>query len=234
MIVAHQTEPQPFYRFPESTKVNRTLPKNKIYEQVKANSATRELFINQVEQISWAYKLSPQTLNIEANEQFSEVQVFKVKLKDENVAEEVLQTIDKAIPHPIIFEVITVSNKVKTTACFKSIGVNGGVTLSEYYSSDWKLNAAQLEEGGRVDLPLSLNTKTLYEQLLASLLPYQLRDNETFQALIKRIDNIKLLEHKQQKINKQLSNEKQFKNKVKINTELKDIKNKLKQLKHTA
>lgn len=224
-----------FYKYPKSTKVNRVLPKNKLYEQGKVNSAIRELFVTQVEQITWANKLSPQTLNIEAHEQIKEIQIFKVVLKGEELSEEVLLTIDKAIQHPIIFEVTSHSQHIRAIACFKAIGTNGGITLSEYYSSSWQKriensNSESTSTDNRQNLPLTLNIKALYEQLLASLLPYPLKKNETFPELIKRIDAINMLNKQQQQITKKLSNEKQFKNKVKINAELKHIKQELKQL----
>tara|TARA_R110002012_G_C11658017_1_gene611949 strand:+ start:770 stop:1474 length:705 start_codon:yes stop_codon:yes gene_type:complete len=225
-----------FYKYPKTTEVNRILPKSKLYEQGKVNSTIRELFVTQVEQITWANKLSAQTLNIEAHEQIKEIQIFSIVLKGDELSDDVLQTIDRAILHPIIFEVISHSQNMRTTACFKEVGINGGVTLSEYYSSRWqkRLSISDSQEPDNIDkrqsLPLTLNIKALYEQLLASLLLYPLKEHETFPELIKRIDAIKLLNKQQQQITKKLSNEKQFKNKVKINAELKQIKQALKLL----
>lgn len=224
-----------FYKYPKTTEVNRTLPKSKLYEQAKVNSAIRELFVTQVEQIIWANKLSVQTLNIEAHEQIKEIQIFSIVLKGDELSDDVLQTIDNAILHPIIFEVISHSQNMRTTTCFKEVGINGSVTLSEYYSSSCQKriensNSESTSTDNRQNLPLTLNIKVLYEQLLASLLPYPLKEHETFPELIKRIDAIKMLNKQQQQITKKLSNEKQFKNKVKINAELKKIKQELKQL----
>lgn len=216
-----------FFKYPSSTRVQRNLPKNKLFEQANADSKLKEMFVTQVEQIIWAQKLSAQTLNIEAHKDITEIQVFEIKLKGEQLNTEVLQAIDKAIPHPIVFEVKTYTKKQYVTACYKVIGVNGGVSLSEYYQSELSLGEENLAQS---ELPVSLNVKGLYEQILASLLPYDLRENESFSQLINRLDEIKNLEKKQQQINRKLSNEKQFKNKVTINVELKKIKKQLKKL----
>lgn len=216
-----------FFKYPDSTRVQRNLPKTKLYKQANADSKLKEMFVSQVEQITWVQKLSAQTLNIEAHQDITEIEVFKIKLKGEELNTEVLQAIDKAIPNQIIFEVKSNSNKQYVIACYKAIGVNGGVSLSEYYQSELSLGEENL---ARLELPVVLNTKGLYEQLLASLLPYQLRENESFAELIHRLDEIKSLEKKQQQVNNKLSNEKQFKNKVTINAELKKIKQQLKQL----
>jgi len=232
-----------FYRYPKSTQVNRVIPKNKLYEQAKVNATIRELFVTQVEQIIWINKLSAQTLNIETHEQITEIQIFKIVLKGEELATEVLQTIDKAIMHPIMFEIASLSNKSKMVASYKTISAKATVILSDYYRSPWCLgqlqsDAMQLDsqssndswDNDRSPLPLALNTKGLYEQLLASLLPYPLKEGEVFTELIKRIDVINKLKKQQQQINKRLSNEKQFKHKVLINAELKKVKKQLKQL----
>ena len=92
-----------FFKYPDSTRVHRNLPKTKLYEQANADSKLKEMFVSQVEQIVWANKLSAQTLNIEAHKDITEIQVFEIKLKGEQLNIEVLQAIDKAIPHPIVF-----------------------------------------------------------------------------------------------------------------------------------
>ena len=44
------------YKFPPQAKVDRLIPKNKFYEQGKANTKLEQLFVDQVENIRWAYK----------------------------------------------------------------------------------------------------------------------------------------------------------------------------------
>ena len=61
-------------------------------------------------------------------------------------------------------------------------------------------------------------------------MPYELRDNETLPQLIARIYEIRSLEKKRIQISKKLGTEKQFKKKVAINAELKNIKQQLKNL----
>jgi hypothetical protein len=40
------------------------LAKRKIYEHAAPTSKVKELFVAQVEKITWAYKLSPATINL--------------------------------------------------------------------------------------------------------------------------------------------------------------------------
>ena len=52
--------------YPAKAAFGRTLPKNKIYEHSKANTRLKDLFVKEVEQIVWQYKLAPETINLPA------------------------------------------------------------------------------------------------------------------------------------------------------------------------
>lgn len=47
-----------FINYPKQAVFGRTLPKNKIYEHSGANTRLKDLFVEQVEQIVWQYKLA--------------------------------------------------------------------------------------------------------------------------------------------------------------------------------
>lgn len=55
-----------FINYPKQAVFGRTLPKNKIYEHSGANTRLKDLFVEQVEQIVWQYKLAPETINLPA------------------------------------------------------------------------------------------------------------------------------------------------------------------------
>jgi hypothetical protein len=54
------------FNFPPQAQVGRVLPKSKIYEHGRISTALRERFVKQVEQITWQYKLAPETINLPA------------------------------------------------------------------------------------------------------------------------------------------------------------------------
>ena len=47
------------FAYPKQAEFGRVLPKNKIYEHSGANTRLKDLFVEQVEQIVWRYKLAP-------------------------------------------------------------------------------------------------------------------------------------------------------------------------------
>ncbi|MEA3348654.1 MAG: DUF4391 domain-containing protein, partial [Pseudomonadota bacterium] len=126
------------YDFPQAAAFGRMVAKNKIYEHSSPNAKVKELFVQEVEKITWAYKLSPATINIPAGEGVQELQVFTITLRTETLAQEVLQTIDKAIPSPILFQ-LNYNGKSRYVAAYKRVSEadkNKWVT-SSYFKTDW-------------------------------------------------------------------------------------------------
>ena len=104
------------FDYPPQAQFQRTLPKSKIYEFAKPRRAIRDRFVSQVAEIIWQYKLSPETTNLAAAHGIHEIQIFQITLKTGDLHDDVLRTIDQAIPSPIIFNLIH-ENRQKTKAC---------------------------------------------------------------------------------------------------------------------
>lgn len=154
------------YQFPVSAAVDRAIPKNKLYQQGNANTKLKQLFVDEVRQIIWAYKLSSSTLNIQTNADLQEVQIFRIisRLGDINLS--IIKYIDKLIPTPIIFEVVH-NDKVKVIATYKraSQSDRSKVVTDQYYESEWLIDSQ------RQPLPVVLNLSDLYNHLIEQLLP---------------------------------------------------------------
>ena len=90
--------------YPKKAAFGRVLPKNKIYEHSGANTRLKDLFVEQVEQIVWQYKLAPETINLPARPGVPEIQIFSIQLKSTELHEDVLRCIDGAVQFPILFE----------------------------------------------------------------------------------------------------------------------------------
>lgn len=213
------------YQFPQQAKVDRIIPKNKFYEQGKANSKIEQLFVNQVESVRWVYKLAASTIHLEDREDLKEIQIFRVKSRVEDLDFSILSFIDKLILTPIVFEVVY-QDKVKVVATYKRLNQadKSKAVIGQYYASDW------LELNDRIELPLYLKLADLYEHLIEQLLPLstneaQHRDREAIslelklqkaqqlESLLKQLDHLKA----------KLRNEKQFNRRVELNKQLQDL-----------
>lgn len=211
------------FSFPESAAFGRMLPKNKIYEHGNPSAAVRQLFVRQVGEIVWQYKLAPETINLKPSRTVSEIQIFSILLKGEELKTEVLRCIDLAIPFPIIFE-LRRDERVQPIAAFKRLSEAGASkwVVSEYFDGDWV--AANTP---RKSLPMVLDLGTLYNHLLTSLMPYPPRPGEDLQKRVERMERIRLRQRELERCEARLRKERQFNRKVAINAELRDLKQEL-------
>ncbi|MCW5686940.1 MAG: DUF4391 domain-containing protein [Pseudolabrys sp.] len=215
-----------FFDYPKSAAFGRVVPKNKIYEHADANTALKDLFVREVDQIVWRFKLAPETTNLDATAAVGEVQVFGISLKTGHLDEAVLRAIDKAIPFPLIFE-LTWRGKRKATAAFKRPSEADGSkwVISEYFATDWAP-----EDAPREPLPVSLDLGALYDRLLTAMMPASAQISEDIQTRVDRMEAIRAKTRELDRIKARLAREKQFNKRVAINAELRTAKQELERL----
>ena len=159
------------FEYPKSAVFGRILPKNKIYEHGSPTSAVKELFVRQVDQIVWQFKLSPETINLPRSRSVPEIQVFSVTLREGEIKRDVLRFMDQSIPYPIFFE-LCFEDQIKAVAAYKRPSEVDKTkwVLSDYFETSWLP-----KETPRKPLPLVLNLESLYASLLTSLIPFPIR-----------------------------------------------------------
>ena len=213
--------------YPKPAVFGRVLPKNKIHEHSGANTRLKELFVQQVEQIVWQYKLAPETLNLPAAPAVPEIQVFSIQLKEPELHRDVLRCIDGAIPFPIVFE-LNREGRVQVIAAYKrpNAADAGRWVTSDYFASSWLP-----QDGERAAMPVAVHLGGLYEQLLRRLIPLQARPQETLAELVERFEQVQARQRELDKVTARLAKEKQFNRKVEINAVLRKLQNELDELK---
>ncbi|QPK62909.1 DUF4391 domain-containing protein [Methylomonas sp. LL1] len=216
------------FHYPKQALFGRVLPKNKIYQHASPSPAVKELFVQQVEQIIWQYKLAPETINLSAKPGIPEIQIFDISLKSPNLDEAVLRCIDKAIPYPIFFQLLY-NDRIKIVAAYKRINEADSEkwVVDGYFASDWY---PQVKE--RQALPVALDLGLLYEQLLRQLLPSPPRAGEPLKDQIERLSQLQSKQNEYQKLEAKLHKEKQFNRKVELNAQLRTLKAALHALKY--
>lgn len=214
------------FDYPKSAAFGRVLPKNKIYEHASPSTAVKNLFVRQVEQIAWQFKLSPETVNLKGTPSVPEIQIFSIALKTGELKYDVLQCIDQAIPFPILFE-LRYEGKIRAVATFKrpSDADKSKWVVSDYFESAW-----QPSEAPRTALPVVFDLEALYARLLAPLMPFPARPGEGLQACVERMEQIRSRQRELDKCEARLRKEKQFNRKVAINAELRALKQEIKTL----
>ena len=217
-----------FINYPKQAVFGRTLPKNKIYEHSGANTRLKDLFVEQVEQIVWQYKLAPETINLPARLGVPELQIFSIQLKASELNLDVLRCIDGAVQFPIIFE-LNFDGRTKVIAAYKRPNESDASrwVLSDYFATAWLPSDCE-----RAAMPLALDLGGLYEQLLHSLISTPARLQESLADLVARVELVAAKQREVEKIASRLAKEKQFNRKVEINAKLRMLKIELEELKH--
>lgn len=133
---------------PESTVVNRSVPKEKFYSKTSVGGKLRQQFTDEIDKIKWTNKISPDTLNITSNN-YIELQVFEITLKRSEISPAILKHIDTFIPYPILF-ILKRQNATKAILSFKEAGIKNEnqMKVDSYYETPWQ-RELHLELKGR-------------------------------------------------------------------------------------
>lgn len=211
------------FAYPSNAAFGRVLPKSKIYERTQPTTAVKELFVHQIEQIVWQYKLAPETINVQGTAAVPEIQIFHIILKTGELKQEVLRCIDQAIPFPLVFELYN-EGKVKGITAYKRPNEADAAksVISPYFATAWLP-----EDAPRQPLPVVFDLETLYAQLLAPLLPYPPRPGERLQEQVDRMAEIGQLQRELERCEARLAKEKQFNRKVAINADRRELQQQL-------
>jgi hypothetical protein len=234
------------YDWPHASVFGRVIPKNKIYEYAGANTASKYLFVREVDQIVWSHKLAPETVNLTATKQVAEIQVFRITARTATLDEQVLRAIDRAIPFPLIFEVVH-EGRIKLAAAYKrpSEADSNRWVVSDYFESGWLPQNAP-----RTALPVALDMAALYERLLEPLVAVQMArliprigeapqtpfitadpgERVSLEERIAQAEAIKVLLRVIDRIKARLAREKQFNKRVAVNAELRAARQDLERL----
>lgn len=214
------------FDYPRSASVGRVVPKTRIYEHAGVDAALKDRFVEQVDQILWRFKLAPETINLNATRSVPEIQVFEITLRTATLDESVLRAIDRAIPFPLIFELIHAGSR-RATAAYKrpSEAASGKWVISEYFATDWAPGDAPREL-----LPVALDLGTLYDRILSAMMPAPAQPGEDIRDRVERVEAVRAKEREVQRIRARLGREKQFNKRVEINAELRAAKRELERL----
>ena len=214
------------FSYPKQSEFNRVVPKAKIYAHARVSKRVKELFVSQVGEIIWKYKLSPETINLPARSGIREIQVFDIHLKTAEIDDAVLVAIDKAIPFPLVFQLIH-GDVMHTEVSFKR--------PSDTDSSKWVIDARFRSsplplKTIRDELPVALDLAGLYEQIIRRHIPIPARTGESLTEQVARFVALEAKKKAQKQLEARLATEKQFNRKVEMNASLRSLSKELEQI----
>lgn len=143
-------------KFPETTIVNKIVPKTAFYKHLEVNSSMKTHFVDDVERIVWSNKLAPSTLNVSDGKLVHEITVFTVVLKNKDCPSDIFVFIDKNLPRHTVFFLsyegersILINYKEATQA-----NSANPYKVTETYRTSWNKSesASLVLEGSSLDL----------------------------------------------------------------------------------
>ena len=184
--------------FPKSTEFNKRIPKTKFYEHIELGRKIK----------------------------VTEIQVFRIILKQSDFNKDVLKTIDEQIPYHILF-IVCYRDKEQAWIGYKeqSGSESRAFKVDSYYHTAWqKPEELELAMEG-------LNMDAVYEsfvkQISASTAPIQWDDNLSARDNTAKIEERKKLQKQIEKLERQLRKETQPRKKFELYQKLQKLKDKL-------
>lgn len=206
------------YEWPAGARFGARVPKERFYERAAATTALREKFVAEVNRISWAYKLAAETINLPASQEVPEIEVIQLDAKANDISVQVLASIDKAIPNPVIFEIHrddAHGGGVRMAAAHKPTGCPPPKQHA-YFSTGWMRG-----DTPRTSLPTAITMTALYSALIGPLTPLTPRPGESPAGVSERLDAVRRLEREISALERKLWSEAQLNRKVDLRRRLK-------------
>lgn len=199
---------------PRTTQVNRRVAKEKLYQNAALAPQTREMIKDQIDSVFWRNKLADSTMAISAGETVAEIQIFEIQLRQRELDKRVLPAIAKAIPYKILF-ILVFGDEAQLW--IEAAGM--------FYNTDWQpLGGFALKFEG-------LNLDAVYENLARQISGGRLGTEGDIEEAVDRDKQRQKLEREIAALEKKLLREKQFNKQVVLNSELKQLKKDLEELK---
>jgi hypothetical protein len=201
------------YHYPPQTALKRVIPKTRIYDGAGASTALRDRFAREVDQILWAHKLAPETLNLPATKSVPEIQVIHLTPKADSIHDDILRAIDRAIPFPLIFE-IHHGAQIEPAAAYKR--------PSDADRTKWVMHdpLRAPRTATRAALPVAVNMGALYDRMLAPFIPVTAQAGEDVETRLARAAAIRAKEKEISALHAKMRRETQFNIKLTLHGQL--------------
>ena len=129
---------------PKSTEFDKKIPKQKFYDKIEVSPEAKRALVEQIKEIRWVNKLSPDTLNLQPGTKVTELEVFLIHLKEQDLDERVLRQIDRELPYHLLF-LLEYEKQYKAVIGYKEAAEAGTAAfkVNRYYATAWG-NEAEL------------------------------------------------------------------------------------------
>lgn len=195
---------------PKTCEVNRFVAKKKFYEHTNMSETVKNSFVNDIEKITWNYKLATDTLNLSKTDNVIEIEIFTINLSNKTIPNSVLKVINKSIPYKILFNLICDNDY-----CYALI------ENDTIYNTDWNEN---------IDFQFNgLNLENVWNNIIKEIIK-ETDNNSSIDVILDNKNKIDELKSKINKLKIQADREKQFNRQIELDHEIKKLNKELEEL----
>ncbi len=202
---------------PRSTVFDKRIPKQKFYEKCEISAPLKRSFVEEIKEIRWTNKISPDTMNIGAGERVLEIEVFRITLASDALDEAVLRLIDKAIPYHTLF-ILSCDGKNQAWISYKEESESGALKVNRFFHTAWR---PEEERPLKVD---GLTMDAVYESLVRQIAGDEISRGETLKDDIAQSEARQKLEKEIARLEKQARAEKQPKKKFELVERIRELR----------
>jgi hypothetical protein len=218
------------FAWPEAARVGKRINRDKLFSAAGGGKAIRQLYDEQVDRIDWAFKLFIRSVNLQPADGVTEIEIIRLNLRGDRLDDRVLVHIDKAMPHPTIFELVRAApggQEVQLAAAYKrrSEADRSQVVTHEHWRSGWLPTTVE-----RQPLPQAVSLEGLYAGLLRSIWAHPPREQETLRSQAERLSEAAMQAKAVRRIQGQVKRERNFARQVELNRELRGAREKYREL----
>ena len=210
---------------PSTTAFGRRIPKQKFYDNIDVSPEVKRLFIDQIRLITWAHKLSAQTMNLADGQAVQEIEVFHIKLLGDTLDPRVTEQMDKQIPYHILFVLERPDGMVQLVIRYKEAAQAGenAFRLQKSYATDWQnINA--------LSLPVNaLDMDSLYESIVRFVAGDALTaaPDENLKTAIEQTQAQENLRRQLEQLKSHMKKEKQLSRQMELRRQIKQLEKQL-------
>lgn len=242
-----------FLGLPKGCLVNTRMPKKVFTDntEFELKKEEKDILKEEIDSIYFEYSLKPQLLNIpryeDDNVRYEEIEIFKVKINNENKYSKVCGLIQKYIQYPMLI-IVENNNFIRINAAIKKINKidNSKLVIDEMIYTDWiKKNELTGKERAFLNSLsiIDLNTNnlfTIYESYLNSIRSFlaakyknefEIKSISEISNDIEVLNKINSLENEVINLRNNIKKETNMGTKVELNVKIKRIEQEIEKLK---
>jgi len=231
---------------PKSCELNQNVYKSLFYDKGDIKYADKQIFIKDIEKITWLYTLKEDTIPIspylDDELDYSEIAVIEVELRKNNRIERIAKIMQRTIPYPLII-IFKHNKEILLNLAHKRINKSDHekATFDYLIQTDW-FCLDHLKELDKVFIDnidfnsfTYLNFYQFYFDIINRVIAYKVSkytgefkiyDDQNIEEIIEILYEIENNEAKISSWQRKIKKEKQFNKKMDLNMKIKKLKNK--------